>query len=86
MRWDTPRNNKLLQQHHAEGGEIVKQYLHCRSGYHWVVTLLLRESVQETNFNHGNVLFTPPRQPQYIGKGWTKQIITLVLTTIHVEE
>ena len=61
MQRDTPRYNRLLQQHHAEGGEIVQQSFHCRSGYHWVATILPRESIQEINFSHGTILFTAPR-------------------------
>ena len=61
MQRDTPRYNQLLQQHHTEGGETVQQSFHCRSGYHWVATLLPRESIQEINFSHGTILFTAPR-------------------------
>ena len=61
MRRDTPRYNQLLQHHHVEGGEISQQYFDSRSGYHWLATILLRESVQEIDFSNGTKLFKAPR-------------------------
>ena len=85
MRRDAPRNNKLLQHHHEEGGETNKQSFHCRSGYHWVAALLPKDSVQENNLSHEKNYSHHPDNPNFIGRGWTKQIVALVLT-IHVEE